>query len=381
MGRPTFKKPFHPFPKAGALKSDREAGAALKLRGPVESDIPTDPAKIRDEALFASLHASETKNKLALIDTENKTRPLTRSNSKTENDNTKNQTFRISNFSNQRPAIDPTLSPSAIGRLKDQHKKNQQPPEIEISDEPAKKSRTKPRKKGESIHEAETRVTRISQTTLQQRTGQQNVATSRTQPIAEQEKDRSLVILFALFIGTMGLVYYFLMPTLRQPISLKHPKYSEEEEKSLVQMHRYETGAELNSGRTNAEYKNMLTAPALSASSARFKPGSMMDGLPLQQENNLRTNARDRLEAANPNDPDHRVEYILQDEQQAQEWEQQAQKEYLREFAKRAHDAGYQVRINENLDVDVRREPGSGGANRKPGSANRVHEGTQGASQ
>ena len=371
MGRPTFKNPTNPFPKAGALK----------LRGPAESDIPTDPAKVKDEALFASLYASETKNKLALINTENKTRPLTRSNSKTESDNTENQASRVGEFSNPPLAIDPTLSPSAIGRLKDQHKKNQQLPETEISDEPAKKSRSKNRKKGESIHEAETRVTRVSQTTLSQRTGQQIAAASKSQPQSEQEKDRSLVILFALFIGTMGLVYYFLMPTLRQPISLKHPKYSEEEEKSLVQMHRYETGAELNSGRTNAEYKNMLTAPALPASSARVKPGSMMDGLPLQQENNLRTNARDRLEVANPNDPDHRVEYILQDEQQAREWEEQAQKEYLREFAKKAHDAGYQVRINENLDVDVRRDPSAAATGRRPGNANRVREGVQGSSQ
>ena len=374
MGRPTFKNPTNPFPKAGALK----------LRGQDEADIPTDPAKIKGEALFASLYPSETKNKLSLIHPETKTRPLTRSRSKTENDNTENQTphqiSQVGEFSNQRPAIDPTLSPSAIGRLKDQHKKNQQLPETEISDEPPKKLRSKSRKKGESIHEAETRVTRVSQTTLSQRKGQQ-IATSKNQGRVDQEKDRSLVILFALFIGTMGLVYYFLMPTLRQPISLKHPKYSQEEEKSLVQMHRYETGAELNSGRTNAEYKNMLTAPALPASSARVKSGSMMDGLPLQQENNLRTNARDRLEVANPNDPDHRVEYILQDEQQAQEWEERAQKEYLREFARKAHDAGYQVRINENLDVDVRRDPSAGGTGRRPGNATRVREGNQGSSQ
>lgn len=120
-----------------------------------------------------------------------------------------------------------------------------------------------------------------------------------------------------------------------------------------VKYHRFNTGVQLNLQRIDTEIKNYQTAPALDSASQKVKSPDMMAGVPLAGEDHHRKSSRDRLQPLNPDYPDARVMYGLQEEQDATEWERRAMKRYVDEFVANAAEQGYKVKVDSNYNVQV----------------------------
>jgi hypothetical protein len=96
----------------------------------------------------------------------------------------------------------------------------------------------------------------------------------------------------------------------------------------------------------------------------------MMAGLPLKPEAHHRETSRERMEPMDPDSPDARVQYQLQEQQALNDWERNAQKQYIDEFVANAAREGYRVQVDRNGGVKVlgripaQSQPGSADAGR-----------------
>lgn len=112
-----------------------------------------------------------------------------------------------------------------------------------------------------------------------------------------------------------------------------------------VQFHLTKTGTKLNRERVKTQYENDLTAPAVGYEIKKEKEPDMMKGLPLASEEPPRVDSRRRAESVNPNYPDARTQYALEEERHIREWDSRANKAYTEEFIANAARAGYAVKI------------------------------------
>jgi hypothetical protein len=118
-----------------------------------------------------------------------------------------------------------------------------------------------------------------------------------------------------------------------------------------VSFHKNEIGRRLNRERINVEYENQKTAPPIQAETKSAAP-DMMSGLPLSPEKQS-SYTRDRLEPADPDFADTRIEYTLREQQGVNEWDASARKEYVDDFVANAAKAGYKVRVEKDGKVKV----------------------------
>lgn len=175
------------------------------------------------------------------------------------------------------------------------------------------------------------------------------------EPTAETESDgrgRAIgLVLLALMVGLVGSVLLSKGDQISSSIASKldHNKWQER-----VNFHRFETGLKLNRDRIEVEYENTQTAPPLGLTGRKPVDPNVMSGLPLAPEPLVRKTSRDRLVPVNPDYPDARVMYGLQEEQAAGDWEEEAQRQYIEQFVKNASAAGYDVKVDDNLNVKVK---------------------------
>lgn len=194
-------------------------------------------------------------------------------------------------------------------------------------------------------------------------TGQTTVEDEQVVP----EKRKGLPHRRKLGIALLFVMMLLLAFMLRGGGTRQHLRADDPEFRSRVEFYKRQTGTQLNRERIDVEFENMKAAPAITRemNSGVTRDPSFdreISGLPLAEEPHHRRSSRDRLVPLNPDLPDARIQYILQDEQDAAEWEQKARKEFVDDFVHNATAAGYRVKIDKNLNViDARRLPDSTG--------------------
>ena len=135
-----------------------------------------------------------------------------------------------------------------------------------------------------------------------------------------------------------------------------------------VELHRNLTGWKLNRERASVETTNQLSAPALPADIVKVRPPDIMSGVPLQAESNSRRD--EKIVPVNPDYPDARVMYSLQEEQDKNEWDRRVQAQYVKEFIANAERAGYKLKVNSDGQITIISYPKNPPVDaRMPGSA------------
>ncbi|MBK7889854.1 MAG: hypothetical protein IPJ84_03125 [Bdellovibrionales bacterium] len=130
-----------------------------------------------------------------------------------------------------------------------------------------------------------------------------------------------------------------------------------------IEYYKHQIGQRLNRDRISVEVDNQLTAPALSGAETTIGRRSLIHGVPLMPEGYRPKSYRDRSEPVPIDHPDARIQYGLQEEQDHDEFRRRADQAYIKEFIENAHDEGYDVKFDSNMNV-ISVEPYSGA--RKP---------------
>lgn len=133
--------------------------------------------------------------------------------------------------------------------------------------------------------------------------------------------------------------------------------------KQQIEYYKRQVGQRLNRDRISVEVDNQLTAPALSGAEATVGRHSLLHGVPLMPEGYKPKSYRDRSEPVPIDHPDARIQYGLQEEQDHDEFRRRADQAYIKEFIENAHNEGYDVKFDSNMNV-ISVEPYSGA--RKP---------------
>ena len=173
---------------------------------------------------------------------------------------------------------------------------------------------------------------------------------------SKDDDERERFFLLAI-VGILLLGGFFLMVTSNHEAGQSLRVLSKAEEAQRIEFHKQLTGATLNRQRIGVEYDNYMSAPALPLTAQKIKQPTGLEGIPLQMERNTRDRSDEHPIPVDPDYADARVQYSLQEEQDASEWQARAQKEYVNDFVANAAKAGYKVQVNKNLDVQVSRMP------------------------
>ena len=166
------------------------------------------------------------------------------------------------------------------------------------------------------------------------------------------------VLLFALF-SILLMTAVALTPRIRATFMSAAPganaKLDRDNLEQFVNFHRHQVGGKLNRDRLGVEIENEMTAPPLGRDVKRVPAPNMLNGLPLAGETfSPSVESPDaRREQMNPDFPDARTAYNLQEQQDEAEWERRAQKQYVDEFVANAQRAGYKVKIDKYGHVTV----------------------------
>lgn len=175
---------------------------------------------------------------------------------------------------------------------------------------------------------------------------------------SSRQSNKTRLALFALLIGLIG----YGMNEWRQ-VKIQEKELAAAEEETLreaeqalrdrVLFHRNLTGGKLNRDRVGIEVENQVTAPSLPTLAKPVRPPDVMAGLPLVAEPHHRAKASERIEPLSPNFADTNVMHSLREQQAANDWEEQAREQYIKEFIANAARAGYQVKVDSNGVVTV----------------------------
>jgi hypothetical protein len=122
-----------------------------------------------------------------------------------------------------------------------------------------------------------------------------------------------------------------------------------------IEAYKRQLGEKLNRDRTIAEHR--LTIEDREYQSAPAQPPkdyrASLENLPMSYEHkDYAPREESKLVPYNP--ADHRVSYDLQEEQNAEFWEEEAQRMFLRQFVLNARAQGYDVAIDKQYNVIVR---------------------------
>jgi hypothetical protein len=204
-------------------------------------------------------------------------------------------------------------------------------------------------------------VTSASQLRHKARTGSETSASRRP-------KQQSNSVRYALLILAIAVIGFAVKAQLAS--NQKAAAVSAEAEppsdvlNDRVAFHREEVGRKLNRERLNVQYQNGIEGARLPQVIKKVPDTDMLIGVPLVEESAARERSRDRHEQVNPSYADTYVQYSLQEQQQINEWEKTAQKEYVDEFIANAARAGYKVKVDKLGNVSVvGRYPAAQGAN------------------
>ena len=130
-----------------------------------------------------------------------------------------------------------------------------------------------------------------------------------------------------------------------------------------IEYYKRQVGQRLNRERISVEIDNQVMAPALSGTETTVGRSSLIHGVPLMPEGYRPKSYRDRTEPVPIDHPDARIQYGLQEEQDHDEFRKRADQAYIKEFIENAHNEGYDIKFDSNMNV-ISVEPYSGA--RKP---------------
>jgi hypothetical protein len=186
----------------------------------------------------------------------------------------------------------------------------------------------------------------------------------RQQP---QKRDRRTAVLaiLALILG-VGVSYKLVDEIRLRDATEKaaHQRFLNER----VEFHKRNTGTRLNIERMETEMANIRKAPPIAPEHLLSVPTrpDVMTGMPLNQEPPTIAARPDPSRPVFPGFADVNVRRKLEEEKQALALERAAERQHIMEreatikaFIENARRAGYQVQVDENLDVTVKRGPGS----------------------
>jgi hypothetical protein len=119
-----------------------------------------------------------------------------------------------------------------------------------------------------------------------------------------------------------------------------------------IEYHRTMTGTKLNRERIEAEIETSrpLLNPAPQTNPAALKRNDL-SGVPILPEGHHRQSSRDRTMPTDPNRVESEIATTLQNEAEAQEWEQRERAQYVKDFVANAAAQGYRVKLDKNLNV------------------------------
>lgn len=206
-------------------------------------------------------------------------------------------------------------------------------------------------------------VTTPSRLQSAQRPQQTAKSSSAKRAVAKKRPGHARAILLAFLIGIVayGISEWQKGKKTNEPVIDEAAlKAAEQALRDRVQFHRNLTGGKLNRERIRVEVENQMSAPIQPTKTQPVQVQDVMTGVPLVAEPVQNSSYRDRLQAANPDHPDSRIMYTLQEQQAANDWEEQAREQYINEFIANAARAGYKVKVDKNGVVTVlgRTRPG-----------------------
>ncbi len=187
-----------------------------------------------------------------------------------------------------------------------------------------------------------------------------------------------VLILAALLMLGLGWMHIERSGTIANPVG--HTTSTLEsvrrETQAKIDFYRKQLGHRLNQDRVTVEITNSRSAPPIDVGAAKQIDRSMMNGVPLMQENYVDQNygrgARD-TQPVPVDRPDARIQYSLQEEQHRNEFDRRVQKDQIAEFVENARRDGVKVVLDADLNViDVKPISASEqlSNSRQPGSSN-----------
>lgn len=176
---------------------------------------------------------------------------------------------------------------------------------------------------------------------------------------AKDKDEASWPLYLAAFIFLLGiyLVFSALSSGQQQVEKTADPRQAELERQQKIEYYKRQLGEKLNRSRTLAEHE--MSKQAKQAPSNYQHDGSYrrsLEGLPLDYEN-VTYAPREESKLPENHFPDQRVAYDLQSEQNADFWEEEARRKFLREYLLKARAQGYDLAIDSNYNVIVKRAP------------------------
>lgn len=185
---------------------------------------------------------------------------------------------------------------------------------------------------------------------------------------ARGKEEATWPLYLAAFIFLIGvyLVFSALGSGSREVEEVVNPRQAEIEREQKIEYYKRQLGEKLNRSRTLAEHQ-MLKESQQPSSNYHQEAGyrQSVEGLPLDYEKKTYA-PRDPSKLAEAYLPDQRVAYDLQEEQNAEFWEEEAQRKFLREYLLNARAQGYDLAIDSNYNVIVKRSPKKMAQNRMP---------------
>lgn len=189
-------------------------------------------------------------------------------------------------------------------------------------------------------------------------------------PVPKRRSDRTPWLFLVPALALVAFVWFDdadRHPTTRSPFAQDTSRMSEDEYADRVEMHRKLTGRKMNRERVDVQIQNHFSAPALAPDVARQKAPDIMAGVPLAAEAHPRAVDASKPRMVDPDSPENRIMYGLREEQEAQWVDQQIEKQFVKEFVENARRGGYDLKVNSDGTVVIKRAPSQTGA---PGYSN-----------
>ena len=183
-----------------------------------------------------------------------------------------------------------------------------------------------------------------------------------------KKEEATWPLFLAAFVFLMGvyLVVNALSTGSREVEEVADPRQAELERQQKIEYYKRQLGEKLNRSRTIAEHE-MIKESQKSAPSYHQEADyrQSVEGLPLDYEP-VTYAPRDSSKYAENYLPDQRVAYDLQDDQNAEFWEEEARRKFLRQYLLNARAQGYDLAIDTDYNVIVKRSPKKVAQNRMP---------------
>lgn len=168
-----------------------------------------------------------------------------------------------------------------------------------------------------------------------------------------------LILAAAIFLLGVYLIINAIKPRM-QAVEPADPRQAELNRQQKIEYYKRQLGEKLNRSRNIAEYElrsgERRREYAVQVRPLNSEPDASVDGLPLDYEKRDWA-PREESQIVSGVHPDAKVAYELQEQQNKEFWEEEAQRLFLRQYIINARSKGYDVAIDRDYNVIVKRYP------------------------